>query len=120
MKIILIIMSILILSSCSESDVKYPVYNYTVGEIYPDSCKIKAANWIKETVAATNFKMSGGDYEDPEDVIEQCEETAQKLFSIKVEGLIKTSYSGSYGIFIPKNELTKYELHILDSLKNNY
>ena len=57
-----------------------------------------------------------GDYEDPEDVIEQAEETAENLFSVKVDALQILTSSGYYKN-IPQERMTKEELQILDSLK---
>jgi hypothetical protein len=121
--IILMVFSLTVtIHSCKqkvEKQIEYPKYEYAMDNYLSDSAKIKMAFWITETVKATNNQMTGGDYEDPEDVIEQLEETGEKLFSVKIEGLRIKQNAGSYWEFIPKPELTKKQIQILDSLKNN-
>jgi hypothetical protein len=96
----------------------YPKYKYAIDDYLSDSAKIKMATWITETVKATNNQMTGGDYEDPEDVIEQLEETGKRLFSVRIEGLSIQEKQDGWWTFTAKPELTKNELVILDSLKN--
>lgn len=40
----------------------------------------KIARFITETTRAASQHMTGGDYEDPEDVIEQAQESAERLY----------------------------------------
>jgi len=118
----ILIFTLMIITSCEprvNDYYNFPAYEYTKSAYVPDSNKVKMAVWITETVKASNNHMTGGDYEDPEDVIEQCEETAQRLFSIETEGLTKYTSPQSFGIWYSKEQLTKRELQILDSLKNS-
>lgn len=120
-KLFLLLISIsFLLISCGIGENKKStkpeiVYNYTQITTIPDSNLVKMRDWIIKTVEATNKNMTGGDYEDPEDVIEQVEETANRLFSVKEDAL--QILSNGYWSTIPKNRMTKEELHILDSLK---
>lgn len=120
-KLFLLLISIsFLLISCGigenkKTKVKKIVYSYTQITFVPDSNIVEMRAWITKTVEATNKNMTGGDYEDPEDVIEQAEETAERLFSIKEDAL--QILSNGYWSTIPKNRMTKEELHILDSLK---
>ncbi len=94
-------------------------YQYVKGDYLSDSAKIEMTYWITETMKASSNQMTGGDYEDPEDVIEQLEETGRRLFTKRVDGLRKWNSEGRYwDDFVPVYELTKRELFILDSLKN--
>lgn len=93
------------------------VYSYTQITTIPDSNLVKMRDWIIKTVEATNKNMTGGDYEDPEDVIEQVEETANRLFSVKEDAL--QILSNNYWKIITKDRMSKRELEILDSLKYN-
>jgi len=85
----------------------------------PDSLRSAMVDWIKETVRAASYHMTGGDYEDPEDVIEQAEETANRLFSrtFEYEGLRMYNRRES-----PKDvayvDLTGGQKEIFDYLKN--
>ncbi len=96
---------------------KYPLYTgFELRKIVPDSNKAKMAEWITKTVSATNFHMKGGDYEDPEEVIEQAEETAENIFSVEVPCLlIRTDIDQS--VLKYPNELNKTETKALDSLR---
>lgn len=109
-----------LLISCEEHPKvkeKYPHYTYGTDTYIPDSMKIQYANWVKETVAAASNHMTGGDYEDPEDVIEQAEESGKRIFESKAEGLYRVLSEGQWREFIPKERLTKEELVILEKLK---
>ena len=93
-------------------------YVYTYGDVLPDSSRKDMAKWITETVKSASQQMTGGDYEDPEDLIEQCEETGLRLFQVRVEGLNIRKKSNGYFEFVPKYELTQKQLLIFNDLKN--
>lgn len=118
-RLIFFLLISIILVSCgkNESQPKKPKidYQYTQMSVVPDSNVVKMREWILKTVEATNRSMTGGDYEDPEDVIEQAEETAKRIFSVKVDALefLKDGYYHN----LPQERMTKEELHIMDSLK---
>lgn len=60
----------------------------------PDSMSAQVADYVIKLVSAASYHMAAGDYEDPEDVIEQAECTAQELFGRSVSGI---SCNGSQG-----------------------
>ncbi len=114
----IVIASLLTLIGFTNCDIKHvPEYRYAVGDIIPDSNKVKMAEWITKTVSATNLQMTGGDYEDPEDVIEQAEETAERLFTMRVDGLEVRNSNQEYFRFVPKQNLTPSQLKIYEQLK---
>lgn len=110
----ILIICIIFLYSCNEEP--YPRYRFSTGYYLPDSAKVKLSKWITETTAATNFHMTGGDYEDPEDVIEQLEETGNRIFSVNTTGLERLDCNGCYWEFIPKEYLAGPELVIFENL----
>lgn len=48
----------------------------------PDSSRQKMADWITATVAAASSNMSGGDYESPDDLVEEVCDQARSLFAV--------------------------------------
>jgi hypothetical protein len=109
------------LISCNVQDQVTIEYEYEVQEILPDSNKLKMAKWITETVSASNHQMTGGDYEDPEDVIEELQDVGEDLFSVKVEGLKRIKKRSGQVVdfyFIPKSELTPEQLKIFSTIRN--
>ena len=118
--IFILVLSMILISCGNRPKPVYKTeYSYAQFDIVPDSNKVKMAEWITKTVAATNCQMTGGDYEDPEDVVEQVEETANNLFSVKEDGLFYKTKSNDYWQKLTKDRMTKKELRILDSLKYN-
>ena len=57
--------------------------------VIPDSVKPQMAEWITKTIGAASSHMTGGDYEDPEDLVEEVYERAVQLFAVdkKISGL---------------------------------
>lgn len=110
------------LVSCSEADRQsrevYPKYSYTTKKEIPDSLRDDMAKWITETVSAASLHMSGGDYEDPEDLIEKTTEAAESLFERDVEGLHVLNNKDSYWVFIPYDKLTENQKVIFNDVKN--
>lgn len=128
MKKIFALLSLIIIVSCgprvdhSNTEI---IYDYATRKIMPDSNKIKMAEWITKTVSATNFHMTGGDYEDPEDMIDELEDVGEDLFSVEVEGLYQTkTVTDKYGNesidfkFIEKSKLNEKQLVIFYKFKN--
>ncbi len=107
-----------LLSSCMDSEQRLE-YRYAMGNYMPDSAKAKYAEWITKTVSASNLHMTGGDYEDPEDVIQQAERTGERIFSIQVEGLEIRYTSNGWWVFIPKEKLNGEQLKEFELLKNS-
>lgn len=95
----------------------YPKYELYSRDIVPDSLKDKQAEFVVDVVKAASYHMTGGDYEDPEDVIEQANETFVKIYAIETVGLWIVPCHGCYGLFVPKDKLSKDELKIYNSLK---
>lgn len=79
--IILIICSMAIASCHFEQPKQESRYKLISRKIVPDSLKDDMAKWITSTVSASNSHMTGGDYEDPEDVVEEVTDRAETLFS---------------------------------------
>jgi hypothetical protein len=110
----LIILFVLVNILCS-CDINEREYRIAFETIIPDSLKSKQLIFIKETVSASNFHMSGGDYEDPEDVIEQAEITFNRIYGVPVKGLATWGNEHPYE-FIPFNKLNKTQLKIYNEL----
>ena len=117
MKHILIFLFAIAVISCGTPQHQGPTYYYSTELKIPDSLKEKHAQYIKELVSASNFHMTGGDYEDPEDVIAKAESVADRVYGVEVEGLdmvVPNSYTRK---FIPADQLTPELKNMLDSLK---
>ncbi len=112
----LIIISMAFISSTCEKGERYPHYQLSSKDIIPDSNKQKAAEFIVKTVSAASLHMAAGDYEDPEDVIEQAEETASNLYSVKIKGLNMLVGGNSYWEFIPPDQFSPEQKIIFDKL----
>ncbi len=116
MKKILILIGITcLLMSCDYHPKNYPIYTLERVTLVPDSLKAKHREWIKETVRASNQHLAAGDYEDVDETIEQAERTADNIFEVTTFGLRKQINPDDYDLLKP-NELTPYELSVLDSL----
>ena len=107
-----------VFNSCSEEKT-YPRYELVTVTVIPDSLKNEHRTWITETVRAASQNMTGGDYEDVDETIIQCEETAEKLFGVKVKGLRLERSREAYFVYLKPSELNDYEKAILDSLIAN-
>lgn len=109
--LILLLISSLLFMSCEDD------YKYATQDVVPDSNKIKVSEFIIKTVSAASLHMSTADYEDPEDVIEQAERTANRLYSIQVEGLHIYQGNSSW-VFIPYDKLSENQIIIFNRIKN--
>lgn len=87
--------------SCED----YPKYIRTYESTLPDSLQEAKQKFIIELVTAASYHMTGGDYEDPEDVIQQAAYTFDEIHETYVEGLRTYRYHGDYGIFTPAKTL---------------
>ena len=116
-KIIISIISLTILNGCISDESKSQPYRYAVGNYIPDSNRAEMAKFIKETVSAASYHMNGGDYEDPEDVILQAEETARRIFSVKTGGLEHSKCDQCYWEFIPESKLDSVQMKIYHDLR---
>lgn len=101
--------AVFLCGGCGPSEV-YPKYEYAVDYYTPDTVQTKMGEWVKETIRATDQHLSAGDYEDPEDVIEQAKKTAEELFRVRAEGLYKIRYENEWHPeFIPQERMTDWE-----------
>jgi hypothetical protein len=117
MKTLFAFVFLLLLASCGFKRYEGPLYTYSVEKIVPDSLREKQATFIRETVSAASNQMTGGDYEDPEDVIAEARRTSKELYGVEIEGL-NMSVPGSYTLkFIPVHQMNPFQKRILDSLK---
>ena len=71
-----------VLIAC-DIDNKQPLYVLVESRVLPDSNKQKYADFIQSTVAAASHHMTGGDYEDPEDLVDEVTRTAYRLYSVQ-------------------------------------
>ena len=95
----------------------YPKYRIDSELIVPDSLKNKQANFVIEVVKSASYHMTGGDYEDPEDVIEQANETFIEIYSYRVECLVKIPCHGCYPQYTTIDKLSPEQLKIYQSIK---
>lgn len=112
-----ILMLAAVLSSCNNE--KYPKYSLETIQFVPDSLKTEYRKFITETVRAASQHMVGGDYEDVDETILQAENTADRVFSVKVIGLKKELYENDWSaLSIKPQDFTVEEKQIFDSLSN--
>lgn len=118
---VVVLVAVICLSSCDENmKTEEPKNEYQIDYQWsvPDSNREKMAKFITETVRASNLHLTAGDYEDPEDVVEEVEEVAYNLFRTKEIGLgIKKPEDQIY-YYHSVEELTKEELKIFNDLRN--
>lgn len=96
---------------------EYPKYRLSYIQDIPDSNKVKLAAWITETMRASSSHLSAGDYEDPEDLIEEINDIGKDLFSVKIDVLeILESTNGSWRT-IEKDQMTQEQVTIFNELK---
>lgn len=115
----LIIISLLltiILSSCDE-DKFYPIYSLDKIEFIPDSIRQDQRVWVIEMVRAASENMSGGDYEDVDETIEQAEYTSRIMFESSVIGIRKQIDKNYWNdVYIRPDEFNEKEKAIFDKL----
>jgi hypothetical protein len=97
---------------------EYPKYELTYVNEVPDSNKSKLADWIIKETSAASLHLSAGDYEDPDDLVEEIYDTGVKLFEVKTEALYMQKDQGYSWETIHQGQMTKKELKILNDLKN--
>jgi len=99
----------LILIGCADESMPKTQYRYAIKNIVPDSLRNRQAKWIKEAVRATNHKLTAGDYEDPEDVINTAKAVSDNLFGKMCECLEIQFSSNVSSDFIPFEQLTEHQ-----------
>lgn len=95
---------VLLLALCSCD--KFPKYICSTQNVVPDSLKDKRAEFVIEATRAASYHMTGGDYEDPEDVLNGANNIFEKIYSVEVRGLYIIPCHACNGVFVPENELT--------------
>ena len=105
-----------VFTSCDEN-IKYPVYSLEIIKHVPDTLKTQQRIWVIEIIRAASQHMTGGDYEDVDETIEQAKLTSDKLFQVSVIGLRKEIDDNYWNdLLLKPNELNDYEKKLLDSL----
>lgn len=97
-------------------------YRYAYGDQVPDSLRDDMANFVTETMRASDQHLTTSDYEDVEDVVLEVTATAFKIYAVPTEGLEYENPNdefNNYWKFIPYNQLTHKQKHIFNSLKQN-
>jgi len=118
MKKLITLLTIVLLTSCSEKkEEKYPTYKIITSSFVPDSLKKEYRIFITETVRAASQHMTGGDYEDADETIEQAQETAFKIFSIEKPALI-VKYADWEYMRILEQDMNEKEKAIFKKLIN--
>ena len=114
MKKILFLMVLSIsLISCRDYTSHYEYgYEYRI----PDSLKKEKEKFITETVRAASNNMTGGDYEDPEDLVYASSNVFNDIHRVKVEGL-NFYKDGQYLNFIEYSHLDSAQKIIFNDLK---
>lgn len=116
------LLSIPLVGSCDRPipKVQKPTITYELGSasFVPDSLKDDQRKFVIETVRAASQHMTGGDYEDVDDTIEQAQETSEELFEVTVPTLYKVinDHGEKTYVHILPEQLNEREKRILDSL----
>lgn len=104
-----------------EKRVKELKEDYRISTIttVPDSLKEKYRSWVIECVRAASQNMTGGDYEDVDETIEQAEATALKLFGVEEPALVINYGEGYSVIYVARSKFTPAQEEIYDILMKN-
>lgn len=109
-------MRVLLIAFLFISCTDYPKYSVSYEDSVPDSLKDEQKNFIIEATKAASFHMTGGDYEDPEDVIWGASKVFEHIYSVRVDGLYTVPCHGCYGYFTPEHELTEAQRKIYNDI----
>ena len=101
-----------VLIGCSN----YPKYEIAVTTKVPDSLNQRREQFIIEVVRAASLHMTGGDYEDPEDVIEEADNIFIGMYATPVKGLRVWNCHGCYPEFITPKEMDVEQKLIFEKL----
>jgi len=102
----------LLLAACNNTK----TYSLAVKDTLPDSNKVRVNELATKIISGTNFHLTAGDYEDPEDVINEAFSEARALYSVKVPCLCVVE--GGYYHYLLYEECSPYQKQIFDSLVN--
>jgi len=121
--VVICLLFAVIFSSCGEVSNKGWVdtkkYSLSTTVIVPDSLKKEYADWVKETVKAASQNMTGGDYEDVDETIEQAQSSGEKIFGREVRCL-RIKYGEYDYSYVPCDRLDSIQKIIYDKLLNNF
>jgi hypothetical protein len=111
----LLLLLLLVMISCKDPkpEPDYSDYQISYEDIIPEQDKEKATQLMEKLVSAASLHMTAGDYEDPEDLIEQAQSTTEDMYAERVVGLWH-NYK-----FIPESEFTPQEKVIFDYLSSH-
>ena len=56
--------------------------------VIPDSLKATAGRWVVDAISAASNHMSGGDYEDPDDLVEEVVKSVDRFFAVERRELV--------------------------------
>ena len=102
----IILLSLLILNSCSDYPMERVAYEYAI----PDSNVLKAEHFMIEICRVSNPNSD----EEPEDMIKQAERTVMQLYGVQTIGIYFQSEQGDYIKFIPYWDLSPRQKLICD------
>jgi hypothetical protein len=106
-----------VLSSCKDE--KYPKYSLSTKEVIPEEAREKYTEFIIRTVSAASHRMTTCDYEDPEDLVRQAEQTAFNLYSKEIQVLKLQSCKNCMSGYIEPSNFSEYQKQVFDSFQNN-
>jgi hypothetical protein len=86
--------------------------------VVPDSAKPKMTEWITKTVSAASLHMTGGDYEDPDDLVEEVCDQAKEIFSCKekINKLVYLAKGSDSWQYVEYQDLTPSQKKVFDFL----
>ena len=82
-KTLFITIAALFVISCNGE----PSYEIETMEYVPDSLKSQQREFMIKLTESASKNMSGGDYEDVYETLQEAERISEDMFSVKVEGL---------------------------------
>lgn len=122
--IILCSVNFILLFSCGKPETPQQHYDRTTeyqlstDSYVPDSNKAKMADFITKTVSAASYHLAAGDYEDPEDVIEEATITARSIYSVEEPSILIIQANNQVNE-VRMSQFTPKLQQIYDSLKYN-
>ncbi len=89
-KLPLLLISIILLSSCDEVkiDEEYPQYSIILIEAVPDSLEDEHRAYIIKITSSASYHMSAGEYEQPRMTIWAAQRLANELYTVPMDGLL--------------------------------
>ena len=112
--ILIALIGSIFLIGCDPNGISYKLGSQ---ESIPDSLKQKKEEFIIKVTSAASLHMTGGYYEDPEDLVRQASYEFDVIYAKETPGLYQY-VGGNYLRFIPAHELDSVQLKIFNELKN--